>query len=52
METSGFVFGLMGFIFGMTALSFAVMAWTQSNQLKEEIDILKNNKGYAEKNQR
>ena len=37
MET----FGIMGFTFGMTAMSFAIIGWTQIANLKKEVNDLK-----------
>ncbi|MCB0282598.1 MAG: hypothetical protein H6627_14085 [Calditrichae bacterium] len=37
--------GLLGFIFGMSAMSFAIIAWTQIAALRKEFEELKKNLG-------
>ena len=41
METTGFVFGLMGFCLGSTGVSFAIISWGQIASLRKELEAVK-----------
>ena len=41
METTGFVFGLMGFCLGSTGVSFAIISWGQITSLRKEFESMK-----------
>ena len=41
METTGFVFGLMGFCLGLSGVSFAIISWGQIASLRKEFEAMK-----------